>query len=110
MTHRPCSAGGTGRTTYGTTLIELVVTLAVLGIIASVATLAIRRQPAPADDLATAVLGARRAAAETGRTIRISRVEEGRPVEFVACPDGRVIADSGVGVAQLTGQAVRTPR
>lgn len=92
------------RSRSGTTLVELMVTIVVLGIIASVAALSIRRQPAPVDDLATAVKTARRTSAEKGLAIRINRVDGGREIELIVHPDGRVVADSGAAVQALTGQ------
>jgi prepilin-type N-terminal cleavage/methylation domain-containing protein len=96
------------RVPSGATLVELVVTIAVLGVMASVATLAIRTAPPAVDDVAAAVRRARSDAAERGVPIHLSRADSGRFVDLVAYPDGRVIADSGARVDPLTGRLTKS--
>lgn len=104
----------TGRTRRagprGSTLVELMITIAMLGVIASVATLAIRRPSPPVDDVATAMRRARSQAAESGRAIRVSRIDSGRIADFVVYPDGRVVADSVVHADLLTGRIAPAAR
>ena len=91
----------------GTTLLELVVALAVLGILAGVAGIALR---APAEPDAAAVresrvAAARREALETRRPVTLLLESATGPVEGVAYPDGRVLlADSALDVDPLTGR------
>lgn len=85
----------------GVTLIELLVTLAVIGLVASVATLAI----GPARPLANDELTrARRHALETGRdtTIRF-----GDSASATAHPDGSMSADTVLHIERLNGTVHR---
>lgn len=91
----------------GTTLVELVVTIAILGALAAVATLAIARIGAPPDDLRSALERARTQAAERGTAVRLTRVEQGRFLDLIAFPDGRIVADTSYHVEPLTGRAER---
>lgn len=93
----------TGRS--GSTLLELVVVLAVLGITAGVAGVALRAadDPDPASLRAAQVAAARRAALEGRRAVPFA-LTEGGPAG-VAFPDGRVLlADSALDVDPLTGR------
>ena len=88
----------------GTTLLELVVALAVLGILAGVAGIALRApaEPDPAAVRASRVAAARRTALETRRPVPLFL---GGAAEGVAYPDGRVLlADSALDVDPLTGR------
>lgn len=95
----------TGR---GSTLIELIVTVALLGIVASVAAVALR--PPLAEDgasLSARVRMARRQAIESGRIIRFRVAGERGESDGTAYPDGRVLmADSSVAVDPMTGRIV----
>ena len=84
----------------GVTLVELMVTLAVIGLVASVATLAIGPAPPPADDTATRVARARHAALTMARDTTIRLADS---VRATARADGSIVADSVVGVERLTG-------
>ena len=89
----------------GSTLLELVVALAVLGITAGVAGVALRAadRPDPAELRATRVAAARRAALEGRRAVPFT-LAGGGPAG-VALPDGRVLlADSALDVDPLTGR------
>lgn len=91
----------------GTTLLELVVALAVLGILAGVAGIALRApaQPDPSAVRASRVAAARRAALETRRPVPLLLESQTGAVEGVAYPDGRVLlADSALDVDPLTGR------
>lgn len=91
----------------GTTLLELVVALAVLGVLAGVAGIALRApaEPDPAAVRAGRVAAARREALATRRTVPLFLESEKGRVEGVAYPDGRVLlADSALDVDPLTGR------
>lgn len=96
----------------GVTLIELVVTLALLGLLAGVVGLAYRqpRPVAPADESAARVAAARAAALATARPVSISVPMAGRAYSATAYPDGTVLADSAVHVDVLTGRVRRAVR
>ncbi|HEX8361680.1 MAG TPA: type II secretion system protein [Longimicrobium sp.] len=89
----------------GSTLLELVVALAVLGITAGVAGVALRAtdDPDPAAVRAAQVSAARRSALEARRAVPFI-LADGGPAG-VALPDGRVLlADSALDVDPLTGR------
>lgn len=93
----------------GTTLLEMVVALAVLGIVAGVAGVALRAAdaPDPAAERAALVAAARRTALEERRPVVLSLPDSlgtGR-VEGVAYPDGRVlVSGAALEVDALTGR------
>lgn len=90
----------------GTTLVELLVVLCILGVIAGVTVLALRRldRPAP-DDPSTIVAESLRAAVDTPRTIVVRVVRDGRPLSATIRPDGSVVGDSALDIDRLTGRA-----
>ena len=91
----------------GTTLVELLVVLSILGVFASVTVLAIRRFDRPAADDPSAILAeSLRAAVDTPRTIVVRIVGDGGPRTATIRPDGSVAADSLLGVDRLTGRTV----
>jgi prepilin-type N-terminal cleavage/methylation domain-containing protein len=91
----------------GVTLVELIVVLAILGVMAGVTGLAFQpvasRGPAPVSDNAARIRAARRVALSSGRAVTISLLRDGRPVFATALPDGSVIADHALRVDRLTG-------
>lgn len=93
----------------GTTLLEMIVALAVLGVVAGVAGVALRTagEPDPAAERAALVAVARRTALEERRRVVLSLPDSTGTgtVEGVAYPDGRVLlAGAAVEVDPLTGR------
>ena len=91
----------------GTTLVELLVVLCILGVIASVTVLAIRRLDRPSPDDPAAILAeSLRAAVDTPRTIVVRVAHDGRPLSATIRPDGSIVADSALHADRLTGRTV----
>lgn len=89
----------------GVTLIELVVTIVLIGVIASVATLAFPPDRTPvATDPATIIARARTKAAESARPVTVSVMVNGTLFAVSALPDGSVIADTALRVDRLSGR------
>jgi len=87
----------------GVTLVELLVVLAIIAITSSLASVALRRADAPRDlDAGDQVLTLRRDAIAAGRSI--TRVVRHDSASFIvtALADGRVVADSALGVDPST--------
>lgn len=83
----------------GTTLIELMVTLAVMGFLAALAAVAVGAlRPPPTDARSASLAAARARAIQSGRPVRS---DDGSPVLFL--PDGRA---TGQGVDPLTGTVI----
>jgi general secretion pathway protein H len=95
----------------GVTLVELIVVLAILGVIAGVTTLAFRTaQPGPRiEPWASAIAQARRTALDSARVVSLT-VDIGDSVyAATALPDGSVVADARLGVDRLTGEVTHAP-
>jgi len=91
----------------GTTLVELLVVLCILGVIASVTVLAIRRFDSPSPDDPAAILAeSLRAAVDTPRTIVVRVAHDGQPLSSTIRPDGTIVADSALDADRLTGRTV----
>jgi prepilin-type N-terminal cleavage/methylation domain-containing protein len=91
----------------GATLIELLVTLTLLGIIASVTTLALRRMPKPSPDDPTAVIADTLGwVLASGRSVTLQFIVNRRPAEATVNPDGSVIADTALHIDRLTGRTL----
>ncbi len=88
----------------GVTLIELVVTMMILGIVAGVAALAIRRvDPPNPNDPRQVLADTLRAVVASGQSARV-RVRIGDTLATATVrPDGSIIADSAFGIDRLTG-------
>lgn len=93
MRHRP-----------GGTLIELLVTLAIMAIVASVVTLSLRLDAGATDDVERQVMDARRTALRTGRPVTVHLVVRGEPATMTAFPDGGVAPDTALSLHRLTGE------
>jgi prepilin-type N-terminal cleavage/methylation domain-containing protein len=89
----------------GTTLVELLVVLCILGILAGVTVLAVRRldRPAP-DDLYAVVAESLRAAVDARRAIVVRVVHDGGPLSAAIRADGSVVGDSAFEVDRFTGR------
>jgi prepilin-type N-terminal cleavage/methylation domain-containing protein len=94
------------RSRCGMTLVELLVTLAIMGALLGVVTLAVRRiaEPAPADPYQI-VGDSLRAAASSGRPIPLHFVLHGASVAATVFPDGSVVGDSVLRIERLSGRA-----
>lgn len=94
----------------GFTLVELMVVLAILGVMAGVVGLAVRMPEAdPAAERAARIADARRRALETRRPVLLL-VEQGDSTwRMVALPDGSVRADTALGLETLTGRPRALP-
>jgi Tfp pilus assembly protein FimT len=89
----------------GSTLLELLVTLAIVAIACAVVGLTVRAAPEPAaDDAQAAVAAARRAAIAERRPVTVTVAARGEPHALTALPDGGVVADSVLGLDRLTGE------
>lgn len=88
----------------GTTLIELLATLVILGIIAGVTVLAIRRIDRPRPDDSRAIIAdTLRGVLASGRPALIRMVTDSGPAWAIVRADGSVVADSVLDVERLTG-------
>jgi type II secretory pathway pseudopilin PulG len=102
----PRAEGGGPRSALkGSTLVELIIVLTVLGIAAGVVGVAIGALPSPAtvSESAAAIAGARRQALATGRAVTITLEDSTGLHAATALPDGSVIADSTI-LDRLTGR------
>jgi len=94
----------------GVTLIELIVVIAILGVMAGVAALGFRgvRPRAAADATVASIEAARDSALRTGHAVRVMAHPRGdslaAPVFALALPDGRVIASAELNIDPLTGR------
>ncbi|HEY7879189.1 MAG TPA: prepilin-type N-terminal cleavage/methylation domain-containing protein [Gemmatimonadaceae bacterium] len=90
----------------GVTLMELIIVLALLGIMAGVVGLTLHSaRPVPGGNPAlAAVAAARDSAIRTGLTVVMTVHGDGSPLWATAFPDGRVVADMPLGIDLLTGQ------
>jgi len=88
----------------GMTLLELLIVLALVGILAGVAAMAARRIPPTdhSDPLVMVEDSLRRAVAEA-RAITIDVVMDGKSASATANPDGSVVADSMFEIDRLSG-------
>jgi prepilin-type N-terminal cleavage/methylation domain-containing protein len=93
----------------GSTLIELLVTLVIMAIVASVVTLALRpTAPRRADNRERVEL-AKRAAREGRRPVTIELSVNSAPVLLTALPDGGVIGDTALRIHRLSGAPIHAP-
>jgi prepilin-type N-terminal cleavage/methylation domain-containing protein len=89
----------------GVTLVELMVTLALIGLLAGVVGLTLHTAPrAPSIDAPTArLVAARDSALRLGVPVTIALTVDGHSHVATALPDGRVIADSAFAIDAMSG-------
>jgi prepilin-type N-terminal cleavage/methylation domain-containing protein len=89
----------------GMTLVELLVTLAIMGVLLGVVTLALRRIAQPLrEDPYHIVADSLRAAAASGRAISLSFIIRGAAAAATVFPDGSVVSDSVLAIERLSGK------
>jgi len=88
----------------GSTLLELVVVLAVLGIVAGVVGLSFRGAGRRQETRATRISAARRQALERRHPVTLYLGAGDSLHVLTAFPDGRVVGDSALGIDPLTGR------
>ena len=92
----------------GGTLVEVLITVVVLGILASVTTLSLRRFTAPSpDDPGTIVAAILDSVLASGSPRTIQLIVDGMPALVTVNPDGSVLADSLLPFERLTGRDTR---
>ena len=95
------------RERIGSTLLELIVALAILGVAVGLAGLAMRAEarPDPEAERSAVIARARREALESRRPVALTlTLPDGRALQARALPDGRVLADSGLAIDPLSGR------
>ncbi len=87
------------------TLVELLVVLVLMGLVAGVVGLTIHtaKPLPPTDPIMSAVATARDSAIRSGQRVTVSLRLGDAQREVTASPDGRVAADSSLGIDPLTG-------
>lgn len=97
--------------TNGSTLIELLVTLVVLGVVFAVVGLYVpARNEADSEDISTRVLRARQQAVMSGATTTTTAIILDTARSLYALPDGRLIADRVLGIEPLSGRRIQRAR
>ena len=106
----------------GVTLVELIVVIVLLGVVASVSGLAMRRAQVVRGVAApvAAAIALRDSALRSGRAVTgivsVPRTAAGsapgdaRPVVVTAYPDGRLLADRALHIDPMSGTALDAPR
>jgi len=96
----------------GFTLAELMVVIMILGVMAAVTGIALAtRAPVPtADARLMRVAAARDSAVRTGEPATVAVEVDSVLYLVTAFPDGRVVTDAPLGIAQLSGRSDRAAR
>ena len=90
----------------GSTLLELMIVLVVIGVVASVAALAMPNKVVPLDDTPHRIANARTKALRTGRPVTVTIQLNTVFAVATAMPDGSVLADSTAKTERMTGQPI----
>lgn len=91
------------RLRYGSTLVELLVTLTIMSIVAGVVTLMLRPSNAARRALYSEILAARRSALSSRAPVTIEVILNDSLRFVTVLPDGELIADSALPFDRLTG-------
>ncbi|HEX2778578.1 MAG TPA: prepilin-type N-terminal cleavage/methylation domain-containing protein [Gemmatimonadaceae bacterium] len=95
------------RSRSGTTVVELLVVLAILGVVAGVTAVAIHTpRPAAAGGAAATLVDARECAVRTGRTVTVIVADSADVRAATAYPDGRLIVDDRLSIDTRSGRPV----
>ena len=90
------------------TLLELIVCVAVLGLMAAVSVLALRRTvPRDPIDPMSIIANTLENVLATGAAATLQFTVNGRPASATINPDGSILADSVLGVDRFTGRSTR---
>ena len=92
-----------GRPRRGVTLLELIIVVVGLGMISSVAMLAMPGKVVPPDDTPHRIAIARTKAVRTGKPVSVVLALDTVYSVATAMPDGTVLADSAARIDRLTG-------
>jgi prepilin-type N-terminal cleavage/methylation domain-containing protein len=101
---RPLAGPAARRGRHGVTLLELMIVVALLGLTASVAALAMPKRVVPPDDTPHRIANARMQALRTGQPVTVVLKLDRTFAIATAMPDGTVLADSAARIDRLTGQ------
>jgi prepilin-type N-terminal cleavage/methylation domain-containing protein len=88
----------------GSTLLELMVTLAIMAIVAGVATMALRSPGSTARSWYSEVSDARALALRSGAAVTIDVVIDDSVLVVTALPDGQVLAPAILALDRLSGE------
>jgi prepilin-type N-terminal cleavage/methylation domain-containing protein len=91
----------------GVTLVELLVTLAIMALLTAIALPALSRKQSRSDEDSDLIQQLRRHAIMTGTVVTRTILIEGRPHLSTALPDGRVLTDTLVQADMRDGKASR---
>jgi hypothetical protein len=91
----------------GATVLELIVTVAIIGVTASIAALAARRAPPPDPaNPATIIADTLERVLATGMPVTLTFNVHARPVVATVNPDGTIVADSALVIERLSGRMI----
>jgi len=92
----------------GATVLELIVTVGIIGVTASVAALAAHPVPLPDPaNPATIIADTLERVLATGTPVTLTFNVHARPVVATVNPDGTIVADSALVIERLSGRMIR---